>query len=531
MKHLLFITAILLLTLITKAQNVGIGTASPQTTLDVKGNQRIGGATSYTSYDSLSGKIIWQNANLFVPVTQRLIQHSAAADGLFYNNTAPISGQLEYRNASGNPVFFTNFINGNGYFSGNLGINNLTPQFPLSLNGSLGDKISLWTDGTPTHYGLGVQPGLLQLFSKTNVDNIAFGYGSSAAFAERARIINNGGDGMMLNGRLHLKNGSSPIDPNESGGIWLYRSDNSGLLGFMGTQNNQNIGFYGGPAGWGFTYDAINSRVGIGNQTPNAPLSFPATLGKKITLYPGATGDVGFGVSGNRLQIYSDNPNADVAIGYDAAGTFNERFAIKPNGALAINGNTGLPGQVLVNDGAGVPQWTSLTTTYSIGQFTQGGVVFWVDETGQHGLVSSTIDQDFLFGGPGVKWWLNGPVVSINPLRKDGIYIGQLNTDSILARLSSSGSTGIAASHCAAWLGASNETHYGDWYLPSFIELQLLYTQRALVAQQGFPFASANYWSSTEVNAASAYVVHFGTGTTGTDTKTNLNRVRAIRRF
>jgi hypothetical protein len=40
----------------------------------------------------------------------------------------------------------------------------------------------------------------------------------------------------------------------------------------MGTQNNQNIGFYGGSGGWGFVYDAISSRVGIGITNPASPL-------------------------------------------------------------------------------------------------------------------------------------------------------------------------------------------------------------------------------------------------------------------
>ncbi len=150
-----------------------------------------------------------------------------------------------------------------------------------------------------------------------------------------------------------MKNGTNPLDLNYGSGVWLYKPDNSALLGFMGVQNSQNVGFYGGPNGWGFTYDAINSRVGINNNNPNAPLAFAAALGKKITLYPGGTGDVGFGVAGNRLQIYSDNPGADVAIGYDAAGTFNERFAFKPNGALAVNGSMGSPGQVLKTNGSG----------------------------------------------------------------------------------------------------------------------------------------------------------------------------------
>jgi hypothetical protein len=96
-----------------------------------------------------------------------------------------------------------------------------------------------------------------------------------------------------------------------------------------------------------------NGNLGLGVTNPTNKLSFAPVLGKKISLYPGATGDVGFGVAGNRLQIYADSPNADVALGYDAAGVFNERFAFKPNGALAVNGNTGAAGQVLQSGGSG----------------------------------------------------------------------------------------------------------------------------------------------------------------------------------
>jgi hypothetical protein len=234
----------------------------------------------------------------------------------------------------------------------NVGIGTTTPGFPLNFANTTGDKISLYGN-TGNHFGFGIQSSLLQIHTDAAISNIAFGYGASNNFTERMRILNSlGYDGMILNGRLVLKNGSSDL-VGGGAGVWLYKPDNSALLGFMGAQNGQNIGFYGGPAGWGFTYDAITSRVGIGNNNPNAPLAFPPSLGKKITLYPGATGDVGFGVAGNRLQIYSDNPNADVAIGYDAAGTFNERFAVKPTGAIAVNGNTGTSGQLLQSNGNG----------------------------------------------------------------------------------------------------------------------------------------------------------------------------------
>src|SRR5580765_899997 len=78
----------------------------------------------------------------------------------------------------------------------NVGVNTTTPQFPLSFNGALGDKVSLWSDGTPTHYGFGIQSALLQIFSKTSLDDIAFGYGSSTLFNERMRIKGNGNVGI-----------------------------------------------------------------------------------------------------------------------------------------------------------------------------------------------------------------------------------------------------------------------------------------------------------------------------------------------
>lgn len=109
--------------------------------------------------------------------------------------------------------------------------------------------------------------------------------------------------------------------------------------------------------------DIPGGRVGIGYSNPNAPLGFAPATGKKITLYPGASGDVGFGVQGNLLQIYSDNPFADIAFGYDqnAAG-LTERFRMRANGTFVVNGNAGSPGQVLQSNGEGTsPTWSNPT--------------------------------------------------------------------------------------------------------------------------------------------------------------------------
>ena len=121
----------------------------------------------------------------------------------------------------------------------------------------------------------------------------------------------------------------------------------------LGTQGNKVLHVNG-----------VNGRVGIGTDAPSAPLGFAAATGKKITLYPGLTGDYGLGISPGRLFLSTETAATDIALGYDNAGSFVERFAFKTNGALAVNGNAGAAGQVLQSNGAAAPPtWASSTNT------------------------------------------------------------------------------------------------------------------------------------------------------------------------
>jgi hypothetical protein len=144
---------------------------------------------------------------------------------------------------------------GNYIFAQNVGIGTNTPQFPLSFPGTLGDKISLWSDGSSTHYGLGIQSDLFQIFTKTNNNDIAFGYGSSGAFTEIMRIKGNGNVGigtnapaatLDVNGQVKISGGSpgdGKVLVSDANGVasWSNSSINTGAFAYSGGGTPQVI--------------------------------------------------------------------------------------------------------------------------------------------------------------------------------------------------------------------------------------------------------------------------------------------------
>lgn len=136
----------------------------------------------------------------------------------------------------------------------------------------------------------------------------------------------------------------------------------------------------------------------------------------------------------------------------------------------------------VVNASTGAP-------TLTIGQRYQGGIIYWLDATGQHGLIAATADQ-----GTEVPWCNGAP--KIVGVLSDGLYAGEMNTAIIMASLLADNPTGnFAAKICADYSVTDGGVTYGDWYLPSTYELILLANQRLVVG--GFA-EDQNYWSSTE---------------------------------
>jgi len=171
------------------------------------------------------------------------------------------------------------------------------------------------------------------------------------------------------------------------------------------------------------------------------------------------------------------------------------------------------------------------TKKYKVGDFAHGGIVFWVDETGQHGLVCAKTDQS-----TGVRWYAG--TTGKTQAKGNGPYAGKMNTSIIIASQVAIGDDGntYAARICNELQITEGGKTYGDWYLPSIEELNLMYQNRAAInatatANGGSIFASASYWSSTEDGNNYAWRQGFVNGVMASNYKYITDRVRAVRAF
>ncbi len=175
---------------------------------------------------------------------------------------------------------------------------------------------------------------------------------------------------------------------------------------------------------------------------------------------------------------------------------------------------------------AGAFSWETPTTggsSLAIGDSYGGGIIFWLDASGQHGLIAATEDQS-----TGIQW-SNG-TYKYTGTAGDGLFAGSMNTALIVSTQISDNETGnFAAKVCADYSVTVEGVTYGDWYLPSKYELYLLYLQKTVVGS----FEAIQYWSSSETSTNSfyAWTIDFSSGGGSPDIKPDENYVRAVRAF
>jgi hypothetical protein len=207
--------------------------------------------------------------------------------------------------------------------------------------------------------------------------------------------------------------------------------------------------------------------------------------------------------------------NLDNLSGVNSGDEDGSETKINAGTDVTVSG-TGTIGNPYVINATGGP-------AHAIGDSYQGGKIFWIDASGQHGLIAATTDQSVSLQ------WSNG-IYRATGATGDGLYAGEMNTAMIIATQMADNQAGsFAAKTCANYSASSGGITYGDWYLPSKYEIGLLYAQKTIIGG----FANALYWTSTErsENKDEAHDYDFGTGNPDYHTKNQSFHVRAIRAF
>jgi hypothetical protein len=140
--------------------------------------------------------------------------------------------------------------------------------------------------------------------------------------------------------------------------------------------------------------------------------------------------------------------------------------------------------------------------TVSIGQNYQGGIVFYVDNTGQHGLIAAPSNQ-----ASGVLWGCYAS--NIPGAEGTAVGTGMQNTIDIVTGCNENTAADICFN---LQLGG-----YSDWYLPSKDELVLMYENLYQIGQGNFETTEFGFYLSsseylTSGNYYYAWAVCFNDG-------------------
>ena len=159
----------------------------------------------------------------------------------------------------------------------------------------------------------------------------------------------------------------------------------------------------------------------------------------------------------------------------------------------------------------------TILTAFHIGDRYGGGIIFYIDGTGQHGLIAATKDTGDRTGR--MRW--GSAAFILSGATGTAIGTGSANTQKIIKVEGQQ--LVYAARLCANYRGGG----FADWFLPSKDELYQLYLQKNVVG--GFVYGA--YWSSSEFDHALAWGKYFYNDIAQYSHKDRFNGVRAVRAF
>lgn len=160
---------------------------------------------------------------------------------------------------------------------------------------------------------------------------------------------------------------------------------------------------------------------------------------------------------------------------------------------------------------------SALSTTHFIGEHFGGGIIFYINSDGKHGIIAAEEDIE----EPSV-WAYTDTVTGAIASKPGG---GLKNTQRIFHVLGDP--IGAPEDYAALECREFSLNGFDDWFMPSKDELNEMYQQKEMIG--GFkPFA---YWSSTEVSVSRAWFQNFGTGQQVKTQKIYSYSLRPVRYF
>ncbi len=182
-------------------------------------------------------------------------------------------------------------------------------------------------------------------------------------------------------------------------------------------------------------------------------------------------------------------------------------------------GNHTLDASLIPYGGDDVRLSMNIEVVLDLGENYKGGIIFYLDDTGEHGLIASTSDvslnnsTNFMWSGAG--------------------FIGATDTSSgkhnTLLMASESTGPDYAGYPFKNGLGLNG---YDDWYIPAQAEMRLLMERRGFIGEFPSLPGEANYWTSTECCRVKALAMNiFYLSDTVTNKLDNRYRIRPIRKF
>lgn len=157
----------------------------------------------------------------------------------------------------------------------------------------------------------------------------------------------------------------------------------------------------------------------------------------------------------------------------------------------------------------------------NIGDFYEGGIIYdrvtyhsWITGKGESCIYAIASPADITVVAP---WGCSGTLISLDNNSTDG-FPGRHHTILISKYCSD---PGIAARLCLD----TTINEIKDWWLPSGIELELMYQKRDIIKG----FSNGIYWSANQMDSCNAFYFDFGKGIRGFCNKDSLLHVRPIR--